>query len=100
MTKLSNRKVAILATDGYEQSELEKPRDALLSEGAEVHIVSLKTGQIRGWDESVVDALIKVRGDRPLSANLNTIVDEMLGEDGAARSKALILTPKKAFFKR
>ena len=52
MIKLSNRKVAILATDGYEQSELEKPRDALLSEGAEVHIVSLKAGQIRGWNEN------------------------------------------------
>lgn len=51
MPKLSNRKVAILATDGYEQSELEKPRDALLSEGAEVHIVSLKAGKIRGWDD-------------------------------------------------
>lgn len=54
--------------------------------------------QIRGWDESVVDALIKVRGDRPLSADLNTIVDEMLGEDGAARSKALTLKPKKRLF--
>ncbi|MFN3210399.1 MAG: type 1 glutamine amidotransferase domain-containing protein [Roseovarius sp.] len=52
MPKLTNRKVAILATDGYEQSELEKPRDALLSESAEVHIVSLKPGKIRGWDEN------------------------------------------------
>lgn len=56
--------------------------------------------QIRGWDESVVDALIKVRGDRPLSANLDTIVVEMLGEDGTARSKALIVKPKKGFFNR
>lgn len=51
MPKLTNRKIAILATDGYEQSELEKPRDALLSEGAEVHIISLEAGKIRGWDE-------------------------------------------------
>ncbi len=51
MPKLTNRKVAILATDGYEQSELEKPRDALASEGAEIHIVSLKPGKIRGWDQ-------------------------------------------------
>lgn len=54
--------------------------------------------QIRGWDKSVVDALIKVRGDRPLLANLNTTVDEMLGEDGVARSKALTLKPKKRLF--
>ncbi|WP_428515641.1 type 1 glutamine amidotransferase domain-containing protein [Roseovarius sp.] len=52
MPKLQNRRIAILATDGYEQSELEKPRDALLSEGAEVHIVSTHSGQIRGWNEN------------------------------------------------
>ena len=43
--------VAILATDGFEQSELVSPRDALKSAGATVHIVSLKDGQIKGWDQ-------------------------------------------------
>lgn len=49
---LKNHKVAILATDGFEQSELEKPRQALLDAGADVKIVSLKSGQIKGWQHT------------------------------------------------
>ncbi len=47
---LKGKYVAILATDGFEQSELERPRQALLDAGAEVDIVSPKTGEIIGWD--------------------------------------------------
>jgi protease I len=46
---LKNFRVAILATDGFEQSELMEPRQALLDAGAELKIVSLKAGQIKGW---------------------------------------------------
>lgn len=46
--KLENKKIAVLATDGYEESELLKPVEALKAEGAEVEIISLKTGEIRG----------------------------------------------------
>lgn len=56
--------------------------------------------KIRSWDESVVYALAKVRDDRPLSANLETVLDELLREDGTDRSKALILKPKKGLFNR
>lgn len=45
------QRVLIIATDGYEQSELVKPRDLLIEAGAEVTIASLKPGQIRGWDQ-------------------------------------------------
>jgi protease I len=48
---LNGLKVAILATDGFEQSELFKPKEALENAGAEVSIVSLKTGEIKGWNE-------------------------------------------------
>lgn len=50
--KLNGLKVAILATDGFEQSELLKPKQALKEAGAEVSIVSLKTGEIKGWNEN------------------------------------------------
>jgi hypothetical protein len=40
--QLDNKKIAILATHGFEQSELEVPRDKLKAAGATVHIVSLK----------------------------------------------------------
>jgi len=50
-TPLKGKKIAILATDGFEQSELLSPRDALLNAGAEIEIVSIKEGQITGWNE-------------------------------------------------
>lgn len=49
--KLNGTKVAILATDGFEQSELKEPREALINAGADVHVVSLKSGQIKGWKD-------------------------------------------------
>jgi protease I len=47
--KIEGHKVAILATDGFEQSELFDPKEALERAGAEVTIVSLKPGEIKGW---------------------------------------------------
>src|ERR1700712_1330973 len=47
--ELRGLKVAILATDGFEQSELTEPRDALQKAGADTQIVSLKKGSVRGW---------------------------------------------------
>lgn len=51
MGNIQNKKVAVLATDGFEQSELEKPVAALKDAGAQVEIISLKSGKIKGWDE-------------------------------------------------
>ncbi|MFY9307916.1 MAG: type 1 glutamine amidotransferase domain-containing protein [Bacteroidia bacterium] len=51
MKKSTNIKAVILATDGFEQSEFEKPLEALKDEGIEVDIVSLKKGKIKGWKE-------------------------------------------------
>lgn len=48
--KLSGKTVAILATHGFEQSELEVPRDKLKAAGATVHIVSPEQGEIKGWN--------------------------------------------------
>jgi protease I len=42
----------ILATDGFEQSELTKPKAALEEAGYETVVVSPKGGQIKGWDQS------------------------------------------------
>ena len=46
---LNRIKVAILATDGFEQVELTRPREALDQAGAETRLVSPKPGQVRGW---------------------------------------------------
>ena len=45
---LKNRRVAVLATDGFEKVELTIPVAALKAAGAEVDIVSLRRGRIRG----------------------------------------------------
>ena len=47
---LNNVRVAILATDGFEQSELLEPRRALDEAGARTEVVSLKSGTIKGWN--------------------------------------------------
>jgi protease I len=49
---LSSKKIAILATDGFEQSELTEPKRALEEAGATVHVISPKSGKIRGWDHT------------------------------------------------
>jgi deglycase len=46
--KLDGKKVAILVTDGFEQVEMTKPREALQAAGAKTKIVSLKSGKIQG----------------------------------------------------
>jgi protease I len=43
-------RVAILATDGFEQSELLDPRRALDQAGASTEVVSLRSGEIKGWN--------------------------------------------------
>ncbi|MDX1653102.1 MAG: type 1 glutamine amidotransferase domain-containing protein [Brumimicrobium sp.] len=51
MTKLKNKRVAILATNGFEESELVSPMQALRDRGVEVHIISEDTGEIKAWKE-------------------------------------------------
>jgi protease I len=48
---LSSKRIAILATDGFEQSELIQPQRALEAAGATVDVVSPHGGSIRGWKE-------------------------------------------------
>lgn len=48
---LSGKKVAVLATDGFEQSELLEPKRMLEEAGAQTTVVSIKPGSIKGWNE-------------------------------------------------
>lgn len=64
MQSIQGKRIAILATDGFEQSELEVPLKHLRDAGATVHVVSVKSGEITGWDDKdwgrpvPVDALL------------------------------------------
>ncbi|HLN19586.1 MAG TPA: type 1 glutamine amidotransferase domain-containing protein [Bacteroidales bacterium] len=50
MKLLKGKKVAILATNGFEESELFEPKKALEEQGATVHIVSPENGKIKAWN--------------------------------------------------
>jgi deglycase len=50
--KLSTKKVAILAADGFEEVELTKPRKALDDAGAKTSVISLKGGKIQGMNHA------------------------------------------------
>lgn len=45
------QRVLIMATDGFEQSELEEPKELLEDAGYEVLVASPEEGSIQGWDE-------------------------------------------------
>lgn len=51
MSTLAGKTIAILATNGFEESELASPREALQEAGATVHIVSLAPGTIQAWKD-------------------------------------------------
>jgi deglycase len=71
MAELTGKRVAILATDMFEQVELVEPRKALDDAGAETEIVSLESGEIQGFNH--YDKADKFPVDR--------IVDEVSADD-------------------
>jgi protease I len=52
MKQLEGKTIAILATDGFEQSELAEPKKALEKAGAKVHVVAPHGGEIKGWNHT------------------------------------------------
>lgn len=64
MSQLAGKKIAILATHGFEQSELDVPHAELKKAGATVEIVSPEAGEIRGWQHTDWGNPVKV--DRAL----------------------------------
>jgi protease I len=62
---LDGKRILILATNGFEQPELEVPRDKLKAAGAKVDVVSPESGEIKGWDKKDWGRPVKV--DKVLS---------------------------------
>ncbi|MCD1633129.1 type 1 glutamine amidotransferase [Martelella mediterranea] len=71
MPGITQSKILILATNGYERSELRVPLDSLKQKGAAVTIASLEKGPIKSWDE-------KDWGD---SVDADLTVDDVKVED-------------------
>jgi protease I len=68
---LAGKRVAIVATDGFEQSELLEPRRALQEAGATAEVISPKAGSIRGWAEK----------DWGQSVNVDRTIDSVNAND-------------------
>ncbi|MFS4466329.1 type 1 glutamine amidotransferase domain-containing protein [Maribacter sp. 2210JD10-5] len=43
------KRIAILATNGFEESELKSPKEAMEKEGFQVDVISPEKGKIKGW---------------------------------------------------
>lgn len=54
------KRVMILATNGFEQSELFGPKENLENAGIETELVSLQSGEIKAWDQDDWGKTIKV----------------------------------------
>jgi protease I len=52
MPQINEARILILATHGFEQSELRVPQQELKKKGATVELASPEAGQIRGWNHT------------------------------------------------
>jgi protease I len=96
--RLDGRKVAVLATDGFEQSELEKPIEALKAEGATVDVISLKTGDIQGMEHDQKGR--KTTVDKALAGADAADYDALVLPGGVANPDKLRTEPKAVDFVR
>ena len=95
---LKGKKIAILATDGFEQSELLEPRKALDAAGAETVVLSPKDGEITGWNMKVWGEKVKV--DKTLEdANPNDY-DALVLPGGVMNPDHLRMNPAAVNFTR
>jgi protease I len=98
MPQLDGKRIAILATDGFEQSELLEPKKALEQAGAKVEVVSPKQGHIRGWKMKDWGDTVPV--DRPLSAARVEDFDGLVVPGGQINPDLLRVEPKAVQFVR
>ncbi len=89
-------KVAILATDGFEQDELDLPHAALLGAGFDTEIVSLKSGKVTGMRHAEKGKARKV--DRTLSKARSRDYDALMLPGGLMNPDALRRDPRAVKF--
>lgn len=96
--ELTGRKVAVLATDGVEQVELTEPVKALKQAGAQVEVVSNKSGEIQGFKHH--DKADKIPVDKTLQQTSPDGYDALLLPGGVINPDALRLVPEAIDFVR
>jgi protease I len=95
-SNLKGKKIAILATDGFEQSELMQPRQALEEAGAHTEVVSPNSGKIKGWDHTDWGESVKV--DKTLDEAKVEEYDGLVLPGGVINPDHLRMEPKAVKF--
>jgi protease I len=95
---LQGKKIAILATDGFEQVELTEPKKALEQAGARTEIVSPKSGEIKAWKSKEWGDTVKV--DKTLDQARAQDYDALLLPGGVMNPDHLRMEPKAVSFVR
>lgn len=98
MEKLKGSKVAILATDGFEQVELMEPKKTLENAGAATHVLSPKSGEIKGWKFKEWGDDVKV--DKTLEQARAADYDVLVLPGGVMNPDHLRMEPKAVQFVR
>ncbi|MGC2449497.1 MAG: type 1 glutamine amidotransferase domain-containing protein [Candidatus Sulfotelmatobacter sp.] len=93
---LQGKKIAILATDGFEQVELLEPRKALDEAGAQTQVVSPKDGKIKGWN--IKEWGKEVQVDIPLKSAKPEEFDALLLPGGVMNPDHLRMDPQAVEF--
>jgi protease I len=96
--KLQGKKIAILATDGFEQVELTEPKKALETAGASVDVISPKPGEIKGWKFTDWGETTKV--DKTLDEAKPAEYDGLVLPGGQINPDKLRIEPKAVAFVR
>lgn len=68
---IQGKRIAFLATDGFEESELTQPWDAIRNAGASVELISIKSGEIQGMKHD----------EKGKTCTVDKTVDQVSAED-------------------
>jgi protease I len=93
---LHGKKIAILATDGFEQVELTEPRKALDEAGATTEVIAPKSGEIKGWKFTEWGDKVKV--DKTLDQAKAQDYDALMLPGGVINPDHLRMEPKAVQF--
>ena len=99
MSELTDFRVAVLATDGFEESELTEPVKALKGAGAEVTILSLKPGKVQAMRHDL-DKTVKINADHAIGDVSAEDFDAVHLPGGTVNADSLRMVPEVQAFLR
>jgi protease I len=97
--ELRDRTIAILATDGVEQVELEQPRQAVEDAGARTELLSLEDGEIQAMNHDIEPA-DTFTADRAVSEASAADYDALILPGGTVNADRLRMDPEVVGFVR